>query len=281
MVLPSPVNPSDASAAVNWGFLELTYTASGLFVNLSYVDFVGLALGMKLADQAGGSAVSIDGLPSNALTSICNALAAQTKVDGFEWGSLCLEDDNGKVLRVLSPSQYISSHDSAFTSLWSGYIDKVWQQYQNQALTIDTQAGAGKVACQVSASDGLLHCAGSSSTYAKPSAQDIFGCNSGPFSIGGSANDVHLAVVPRLCAAFHRSTFLLSGGNVQPSLPPSSYYGDAETNWYSKIVHSFESDGKGYAFAYDDVRPTGGMDVSGTAASSKPGVLSVFVGGTT
>lgn len=150
----------------------------------------------------------------------------------------------------------------------------------SQALTVVTQSAASSIACQVPPSDDQLHCTGSSSTYSKSSAVDIFDCNSGPFNITDSANDIHKAIVPRLCAAFHRSTLLLNGGNVQPSLSASSYYGDGVTNWYSKIVHQFEGGGRGYAFPYDDVNPSGGGDVSGTVASGKPGILNVFVGGT-
>lgn len=52
-----------------------------------------------------GSATQIaQGLPNDALKSICDALVAQTKVDGHEWSKLCLSDNNGRLLRVLSPS---------------------------------------------------------------------------------------------------------------------------------------------------------------------------------
>lgn len=47
-VQPSFANPRDPSAGVNWGFVELTNNAGGLYANLSYVDFVGLALGMSV-----------------------------------------------------------------------------------------------------------------------------------------------------------------------------------------------------------------------------------------
>jgi hypothetical protein len=42
-----------------------------------------------------------------------------------------------------------------------------------------------------------------------------------------------------------------------------------------------EGDGRGYAFAYDDVTPTGGRDESGTVSVGvgEVGVWGVFVGG--
>lgn len=57
------------------------------------------------------------------------------------------------------------------------------------------------------------------------------------------------------------------------------YYLEAPTNWYSKAVHDAEVDGRGYAFAYDDVAASGGRDVSGTVAVGDVGVWRVFVGG--
>lgn len=279
LVLPSAANPSDASADINWGFVELTYTKAGLFANISYVDFVGLVLGLRLEEKGQAGVQTAQGLKSDALKGICDELIAQSKVDGLEWGKLCLADSQGEVLRVLSPSQYISSHDTAFANLWTAYNDQVWKQYQTKVLTINTQAAAGKITCQVSKNDNLLHCAGSSSTYARPTANDIFGCNTGPFAIPAGSNDVHKAIVPRLCAAFHRSTFLLAGGDVQPSTSAASYYSVGATNWYSRVVHRYEADGRGYAFPYDDVVPDGGGDVSGIVASANPGVLSIYVGG--
>ena len=52
-------------------------------------------------------------------------------------------------------------------------------------------------------------------------------------------------------------------------------------NWYSKVVHEVEKDGRGYAFAYDDVSAsTGGQgDVSGTVAGSDIAGWKVWVGG--
>jgi hypothetical protein len=83
-----------------------------------------------------------------------------------------------------------------------------------------------------------------------------------------------------LCAAFNRGTLLLAGGDVQPSLGADSHYTTAPSNYYSAIVHKYELDGKGYAFAYDDVNPSGDDEnASGTVSSANPSILSVTVGG--
>ncbi|KAJ9625496.1 hypothetical protein H2203_004253 [Taxawa tesnikishii (nom. ined.)] len=277
LVTPSAANPSDPNAAVNWGFVELTNVASeGLFVNISYVDFVGLPLGITLHGSGGFQTAC--GVSSTAVKEICSDLAEQSSTDGEPWSGLCFEDSNGDALRALSPALYISTDSSAFDDYYDNYVDAVWNHYKSTPLTIDTQVSAGEVNCTVN-STSYLNCAGDNRGYAKPTASDIFGCSTGPFAFESNDNAVHYAVVPRLCAAFDRSTLLISGGNVQPSLGPSYYYAGATTNWYSSFVHDHEVDGKGYAFSYDDVTPTDATNLAGLLADGDPYVLEVIVGG--
>lgn len=278
LVEPSAINPADPSSSVNWGFVELTNNeAGGLYANISYVDFVGLVLGMSM--QAGdGSTQTAKGLHPDAIPAICQKLVAQTAKDGQPWSDLCQATASGKPLRVIAPIDYISLHPNAFQSYFANHIDQVWSHYSTNTLTINTQAPAGHVACKVT--NNALSCAGDNRAYAKPSAADIFGCNSGPFAIAGSDNDVHRAVVPRLCAAFNRGTLLASGGSFQPGVHANSYYTTTgPVNWYSAFVHEEEVDGKGYAFSYDDVNPDGGVDQSGVVANRNPKLLTVVVGG--
>jgi hypothetical protein len=278
LVEPSAVNPSDPSAAVNWGFIELTYLASAIYTNLSYVDFVGLPLGQKLT-ACDGSVQQALGVHTQAVEDICADLQEQTCADGYPWADLCAVDANSTALRVLAPYDYISLYPNAFSDYWTSYVDDVWNHYSTTPLTIDTQVSAGLVNCTTTGD--YLNCAGDNRAYAKPSAADIFGCNGGPFAIQASDNDIHRAVVPRLCAAFHRSTLLLSGGNIQPMSDVSGYYTKSgrAANWYSKFIHDYEVDGKGYAFAYDDVTPTGGVDMAGLLSVGQPSQLEVTIGG--
>jgi hypothetical protein len=46
-------------------------------------------------------------------------------------------------------------------------------------------------------------------------------------------------------------------------------------------VHQYEADGKGYAFAYDDVTPDGVLNASGLLSDPNPTVLTITVGGPT
>jgi hypothetical protein len=188
-----------------------------------------------------------------------------------------VKNSGGTLLRVLAPNDYISLYPSAFSGYYTSYVNQVWTQFTSQPLTINTQAAAGNVTCTVSGS--TLNCNGDSRGYSKPSEADIFGCNSGPFSILSADNDVHRAVVPRLCAAFDRTTLLLNGGNIQPGLPASDYYTMLPTNYYSKLVHQYEVDGKGYAFSYDDVNPDGAVNQAGVVVDANPQVLTITIGG--
>ncbi|KAF4466552.1 glucan endo- -beta-glucosidase [Fusarium albosuccineum] len=275
LVQPSVTNLQDASAGVNWGFVELTYTNGALYANISYVDFVGIVLGMMLSVKD-GSTQSTAGLEADSVTKICNDLIKQKEADGRAWTFMCIANSEGKPVRVLSPGNQYDLEPITFEDYWNSYVDEVWSKYSSQTLTINTQTEAGKVACRVNGDE--LTCDGDNRGYAKPNTKDIWGCNSGPFAILEGDNGIHTAVVPRLCAAFVRSTLLLDGGDVQPSLGSDSYYKVDPTNHYSRIVHNYEVDGRGYAFPYDDVNPDGNENASGVVSSGQPDVLTVYVG---
>ncbi|KAI1127005.1 hypothetical protein F5Y10DRAFT_243685 [Nemania abortiva] len=275
IVEPSVSNPEDPSASIKWGFVEFNWDQSQIYANISYVDWVGIAMGMALSLGTNETQV-VKGLVAGAVQNICNDLNAQNALDNAGWDKLCMTDGNGNALRVLSPNLYIASNPTWQSDYYTSYIDEVWSTYASQDLTIATQTGSGSVACRVSGDQ--LSCDGDNRAYPKPTIADIYGCNSGPFAIIASDNDVHRAVVPRLCAAFTRSTLLLSGGNTQPSLPASSYYTTDPTSHYARVVHNYEQDGLGYAFSYDDVNPDG-ENAAGTVAGANPTILRVTAGG--
>lgn len=277
LVQPSVSNTQDPSSGLNWGFVEMTYTtALALYANISYVDFVGMILSMAMSVKDGSGTQITRGLSSGAVSQICNGLLDQTNREGYPWSSSCVASSSGALLRVLSPGQYSVVNPSGFANYWNAYADQVWSHYASTPLTINTQTGAGNVKCRVSGA--TMNCDGDNRGYAKPNAGDVWGCNSGPFGIQAGDNSVHYAVVPRLCAAFVRSTLLLAGGNTQPSLDSSHYYTVNPTNHYSRLVHKNEVDGKGYAFPYDDVNPDGNENASGTVASGSPDTLTIYVG---
>ncbi|CAH0046741.1 unnamed protein product [Clonostachys solani] len=277
LVQPDEKNPTDPSASLNWGFVELTLNTDGsLFANISYVDFMGLPLGMKL-DVNGGSAQTAYGLKANSINSACSDLSAQQAQDGAPWAALCQSNSAG-LIRVVSPNSYSVTHPNGFGRYWDNYINQVWSKYSNENLVIDTQSGFGNLNCRVSGNQMTCN-GGDNRAYPKPTAIDIWGCNSGPFGRQAGDNEQHIRVIPRLCSAFVRSTLLLAGGNVQPSLPQSTYYTVNPSNHYGRLVHKYEIDGKGYAFPYDDVNPNGSENAEGSVSHGSPNLLTVYIGG--
>ncbi|KAH7303369.1 glycoside hydrolase family 64 protein [Stachybotrys elegans] len=276
LIHPSATDPNDLSFDLSWGFVELTYTADlTLYANLSFVDFVGMVLGMQLSVLDGSQTQITCGLRPAAIADICRELAIQTNTDSFPWSNLCVINQLGRPIRVLSPSQYSMVNPTDFEHYWSRYIDRVWEYYATTPLIINTQTEAGNITCRVTGN--LLTCDGDNRDYEKPTALDIWGCDSGPFGKMDGDNIIHTAVIPRLCSAFVRSTLLLEYGNIQPSVDSSQYYRANPTNHYSRLVHKYEIDGKGYTYAYDDVNPDH-EDASGTLSSGAADTLTIFVG---
>ncbi|KAI0477556.1 glycoside hydrolase family 64 protein [Xylariaceae sp. FL0804] len=277
LVEPSSANDDDPNHDTNWGFVELTFNAEvGLFANLSFVDMLGLPLGIKM-NAVGNITQTAFGPHGAAVQSVCTQLKKQAESDGQPWDNLCKNDSSGKLIRVVSPQTLLSQNTSSFANYFESYVEQVYERFASEPLHIQTQEGPGLVNCTVAS--GSLACEGDDTPFGKPSTEDILGCNSGPFANAG--NDVHLAVLPRLCAAFNRATLHIEGGNVQPSVPPSHYYSPPANNWYSAFVHGAELDGKGYAFSYDDVTPSEKFDSAGVVSNPKPQLLTVYVGGAT
>lgn len=277
LVQPSVNNFRHPSASLHWGFIELTYADDGsVYANISYVDFVGLILSMILSTTDGGKPQITRGLRSDAVYKLCEGLWNQTSSDGYVWLAMCVVDEDGYPIRVLSPNYYQRIHATAFEDYWHGYVDKVWKYYSSTPLIIDTQTAAGDIECQVI--NKILRCDNDTRGYSRPMASDIWGCDSGPFGRQVGDNEVHVAVIPRLCAAFVRSTLLIQGGDVQPSLNSSYHYTVSPTHHYSRLVHELQVDGRGYAFSYDDVNPDGHEDVSGLVSSWNPDTLTIYVG---
>jgi len=271
LVEPSVTNPSDPNIDIQWDFCEFTYNDTQLFANISYVDFACIPIGLTLTDTSGNTQ-NVAGLPSGGLDTICAGLTAQAAADGNAWTDLIVTS-GGQNLRALSPANGAVLNPSFLSGYFDDYVSQVWQMYESATLTVDTQASYGTVTGQVS--DGLLTFPGAGS-FAPPATADILSCATGPFSTAGASGEV-LAIIPRLAAAFNRSTLLIDSD--QPDGEnPADYYANPVTNHYARIVHATTTGGLGYAFPYDDVTPDGGVNQAGPVSSGSPAVLTVTVG---
>lgn len=243
LVEPSVLNPSDPNSSVNFGFAEFTLNQEQLYANISYVDFVPripIAISLK---QASGQEQRVAGMAPDGLERMAESLREQSKKDGQPWEKLVVERD-GKGLRILN-----STHGGAVGAAFDGYyeplVEEVWQKYDhssNNKCKINTQAGPGVLEGCVG-SNGKLKIG--DEEFEKPTTADILGCNSGPFTTGPSPT--RNAIIPRLAAAFVRSS--LTQCHDHPSGPDTFYTRDP-TNHYARLVHEWNVDRKGYAFAY-------------------------------
>ena len=271
LVEPSVTNSSDPNIDIQWDFAEFTYNSTQLFANISMVDFACIPIGLTLTDTSGNTQ-TVSGLPAGGLDTVCSGLTAQQAADGNPWTDLIVKS-GGVNLRALSPQNGIVFNSSLLSGYYNDYVTAVWDKYESATLTIDTQASYGTVTGQVTGGSLTFPGVGS---FAQPTAADIFSCSTGPFSTAGASGEV-LAIIPRLAAAFNRSTLLIDSD--QPDGEnPANYYANAITNHYARLVHATETGGLGYAFPYDDVTPDGGVNQAGPVSSGSPAVLSVTVG---
>ncbi|MGI5458533.1 beta-1,3-glucanase family protein [Streptomyces sp. CA-249302] len=274
LVEPSVTNSSDPNIDIQWDFCEFTFDSSVLYANVSAVDFAAVPIALELTTDSGGTQ-TVPGLPAGGLDTICAGLSAQ----GQGWEQLIVTS-GGQNLRALSPTAGIVRDSALFSGYYSSYVDQVWAKYASTPLYVDTQASWGTLTGTVSG--GLLTFPGAGS-FAKPSAADIFSCNSGPFNVSSA---VMGALTARISAALNRST-LLADANQPGGENPATYYTTTPTNHYARLVHATSTDGRGYAFPYDDVTPDGGTDQSGFVTAGDPTLLTVTLspvhgsGGTT
>lgn len=269
LVEPSVTNPSDPNYLTEWGFVELTFNKDQLYANISYVDFVGsIPTGLTL-ETAAGDTQHVSGMASDGLDGVCDGLMQQNQRDGKGWDQLIVQP-NGKPIRVLSLNQAVKLKPELFADYYDEYIDQVWQHLSTNEITFDTQMSTGVVRARVQGDQ--LSVGGS--LFQKPTTQDILSCDSGSFATGGDP-EVN-AIIPRIAAAFNRSTLLDTQAFPEDK---ALHYKNQVTNHYSRIVHELNSDGKGYAFPYDDVQKTGGLDQSGEVHASDATLLTVTVGG--
>lgn len=271
IVEPSVTNPSDANFNISWAFCEFTFNSDQLFANISYVDFISIPIAMSLTNTAGRTQ-SVPGMTAGGFQTIVDELRAQASRDGRPWDQL-IYSFNGQALRALSPNNLMVGNPNAWGNYWDDYVNQVWSRFTNQDMTVNTQAAAGNLTGRVSGGQLSL---GSAGSFSKPTAADIFSCSTGPFATGSNA--ARNAVIPRLAAAFNRST-LLDATQFPNGSTPTNYYKNATTNHYARIVHAVQRDGRGYAFPYDDVVPDGGSDVAGTVFDGSPSLFTIAIGG--
>ena len=113
-------------------------------------------------------------------------------------------EERRRNLRALSPQNGLVYNPSLLSGYYDDYVTQVWDKYATATLSVETQAAYGTVTGQVTGGQLTFPGVGS---FARPTTADIFSCSTGPFSTAG-ASGPELAIIPRLAAAFNRSTLL-------------------------------------------------------------------------
>ncbi|MEV4647787.1 glycoside hydrolase family 64 protein [Saccharopolyspora sp. NPDC049357] len=262
VVHPNFVSSEDPNFGKDWTFAEFTLNAEQLYANISYVDFVAAPIGLHLTTTGSGEQ-SVPGMPTGGMDKVAESLKGM----GGNWATLVQEAD-GKVVRVLNPNHRAAD----FEGYMEPYVDEVYAKYAGESLFVDTQReDLGIIEGKVEGEELVF----GAERFAKPSSVDIWGCNSGPFANNPeSDSQERLAIVPRLAAAFNRTTLLINP-NQPHEEDPATFYQNDVTNHYARVVHENLPDGKGYAFAYDDVSSNAGEDHSGKVNAGDPEVFTL------
>lgn len=271
LVEPSVTSFSDPNINIAWAFCEFTYNNAQLFANISYVDFVSIPIALTLISTSDGTQ-HVAGMPADGLATVCDGLRKQAAIDHQPWDQL-IYNHNGHPLRALSPNNLLVSNPNAFSGYWEPYIQQVWSRFSCNEMRINTQAAFGSICGKVKNGALELSAAGS---FPQPSGADIFSCSTGPFATGNSTE--RNVVIPRLAAAFNRSTLLLCDEHPNGA-HKGQYYNESITNHYSRVIHEVNVDSRGYAFPYDDVTPDGGHDQCGAVMDGSPRLFIVAFGG--
>jgi len=247
LVQPAPWAPQDANRNILFDWSEFTYNSGGIWINTSMVDMFSVPHMITVA-AGNGATLKTGELVPGGRTGIFNAVAKQPG----DWGKLIVRRSDGTALRVESPLKGVER--GAFSNTYfDSYINTAWNTYKNATLTVipfenqpntryfgRTDAG------------GVMHFKNGSGaevySIKKPSTKDVFGCDGNL----AAPNDLIAGPIARtVCAALHRST--LAAIHTQPSYDAGKFYKTPVTDHYSRILHSFEKDGRAYGFAFDDV----------------------------
>ncbi|MDL5205695.1 glycoside hydrolase family 64 protein [Streptomyces sp. ALI-76-A] len=246
LVQPAVQNPSDPNRDIQFNWSEYTLNDSGLWLNSTQVDMFSApyAVGVQRAD---GSTANTGHLKPGGYHAVFNALRAQPG----GWAGLVQTRSDGTPLRALSPGHGVQT-GALPASVMDGYINRVWQKYTTQTLTVTPFADQPGTRYFGRVSGNVMHFTNGAgavvTSFQKPDADSVFGCH----RLLDAPNDAVRGPISRtLCAGFNRSTLLVNPN--QPDTSAAAFYQDAGTNHYARIIHDRMADGKAYAFAFDDV----------------------------
>ncbi len=247
--------------------IEFSYNVKGgekLFANTTDVDFFCFATAITLTDTS--NHVQNVGFPASVTRDAVFGAFSGNQV----WSKLIVGTSDIHNLRILSPE-----HVSAFSGLYTQYIDTCWKHYQAQPVTMHlqnngTQTYTGQVLLDPNEANtynfywwkGTKVGTPSNAvvTIIKPTSQQLLSCVY-PFKHDGDTTYNNIGKF--MAAAMYRTVFLIPPTDPNESwcsaAMKAKYYTNKPVNFWSKQLHSMSIktadsvNGLCYAFPYDDV----------------------------
>ena len=245
LVQPAPWSPGDANRDILFDWSEFTYNDAGLWLNSSQVDMFAVPHAVTVTGANGATKRTGD-VVNNGRNAIIDGIRSQAG-----WANTVYARSDGTVLRVLAPGKAAGAGLLSANYL-DPYIASAWNAYTTKTLTVIPFADQPNTRYFGRTSGNVMRFTNSAgqevASFNRPSSASVWGCD-GDLP---APNDQVVGPISRtLCAALNRGT--LGTIDTQPSTNAADFYRSNPTNQYARVIHANMSDGKAYAFAFDDV----------------------------
>ncbi|MGK5675374.1 glycoside hydrolase family 64 protein [Micromonospora sp. URMC 106] len=245
LVQPAPWAAGDANRDILFDWSEFTYNDAGLWLNSSQVDMFAVPHAVTVTGANGVTKRTGD-VVANGRNAIIDGIRSQAG-----WANTVHTRSDGTVLRVLAPGKAADAGLFSATYLDS-YIASAWNAYTTKTLTVVPFADQPNTRYFGRTSGNVMTFTNSAgqavASFNRPSSASVWGCD-GHLA---APNDLVVGPIARtLCAALNRGT--LGTVDTQPSTNAAGFYRNNPTNHYARVIHANMSDGRAYAFAFDDV----------------------------
>lgn len=270
LVQPAPWAAGDANRDILFDWSEFTYNDSGLWLNSSQVDMFAIPHAVTVTGATGVTRRTGD-VVANGRNAVIDGIRAQPG-----WAGTVHTRSDGTVLRVLAPGKAAGAGLLSTTYLDS-YIASAWNAYTTKTLTVTPFADQPAIRYYGRTSGNTMTFTNGSgqvvASFNRPSSASVWGCD-GDLP---APNDQVVGPISRtLCAALNRGT--LGTIDTQPSTNAADFYRRNPTNQYARLIHANMTDGRAYAFAFDDVGGFESLVHDGDPRSAGL-ILSPFTGG--
>ncbi|SNY57122.1 beta-1,3-glucanase family protein [Paractinoplanes atraurantiacus] len=246
LVQPAPWAGGDPNRDILFDWSEFTLNDSGLWLNSSQVDMFAVP---HIVSVTGGNGVTskTGELKAGGRQAVINAVKASP-----DFAKSVVTRADGTVLRVLAPGKAADAGLMSPTYLDS-YISSAWTAYTSKNLTVVPFTDQPSVRYTGRTSGNVMNFTDASgktvASFTKPSTANVWGCDG---ALAAPNDQVVGPIARTLCAALTRTT--LGRLDTQPSGTAADFYQGNPANLYAKVIHENMTDGKAYAFAFDDVQ---------------------------